>query len=399
MQRLSKKQSSIQPLQQTGAKKESSNVPPEQKTASDFGKQIAACLNKAEPNGEECKSIFGEMQENGIRALDLSHQRIGSKGIDCLTAALEDRHSFLNDHLKELNFSNAILGTVSPVLKLVEKVKGGNIESMNFSCTRISIFNGKTRKIDHAPFHASHFTCISHIVRECKSLRSLNLDGQHVLSALTAYSDGKPPPPPPMIELMRAAGEGFIVDMSFKNCNLGPSDLLAIRDVVTTRESTGEPGSGLQFIRVDENPRMVDEKSHSDVLNFILALDTNSSLQELHLPFQTLRAFRAERLDFDLPSNRTLKKLEPISSMPAVPQPLEPLWTRLRYNANPWPGESLEDQYRISPDAGAAILKELTDDQAKEVDRLMLTLPEGLRAPENYVFFAKQVLRQELDKQ
>lgn len=394
------RQPDLQFLRPTQPNKESPDGPPKQENANDFRKQLAASLNKAEPQKEECIFILQEMQKNGIRELDLSQQQIDGKGIECLAAALEHQHSFLTDHLKTLNFSSAVLGTISPLLVLLQKVNGGSIESMNFSGLRIFTLNEGTGKKNRFPLHARHFTRISDIISQCRNLRSINMDYQHVLSALTKYSDGKPAPAPPMIELMKAVGESSIVDVSFKYCDLGPSDLLAIRDAVTTRESTGAPGGGLQFIRVDENPRMVDQKSYGDVHRFIFALDTNSSLQELYLPSETFHAFLEERLGVDLPSNRTLKKLEPLSTrMPMVIQPLEPLRARMNYNANPWPNESLEDQYKFDPDAAAAILKELTDEQKKEVERCMRTLPEGSQVPEHYFFFAKQVLRRGLDKQ
>jgi hypothetical protein len=153
------------------------------RVASEFGKRLGTALNKLDK--AECKRIIKEMEMQKIKALDFSNQNISLEGMNLLADVLLGEEDFVRFRLSELNFSGAILGTVSALLSLFTTTmhKDVRIRFINFSHTRILPPNVGIP----LPLQTKHFELISDLIHLDEQLISLSMNAQPNLSASTRY--------------------------------------------------------------------------------------------------------------------------------------------------------------------------------------------------------------------
>jgi hypothetical protein len=272
-------------------------------------------------------------RRDGIVRLDFSHQRLGPDQMAHITQTLKRlgtvgalRFAFVFDH-----------AVVNGLTLLFDVLKAGLLQVCELSLmnTRLPCAD-LGRKARPVRLRDADLLDIAQVIEACPGLHSLNLFGQTHLSSRRAMRDGEEPPYPTMTmyRMARALGRGTVRELDLGNCRLTAADLRCLVDEVLDPKEAPKPGHTLPSAGVDRGLRTLflfgrNKGALAHVLDpkgdFFRRLNRNRSLHSLSLPLPARDLFLRHPFRIELPDNRTLRYLSPLSNLHTSERPVPAL--------------------------------------------------------------------------
>jgi len=270
---------------------------------------------------------------DGIVRLDFSHQRLGPDQMAHITQTLK-RLGTVGSLRLAFNFDHAVVAGLTPLLDVF---KAGLLQVCELSLMNTRIPSAdRGRKGRPVRLQDTDLLDIALVIEACPGLRSLNLFGQTHLSSRRAVRDGEEPPYPTMTmyRLARALGRGTVRELDLGNCRLTAADMRCLVDEVLDPKAAHRPGDALASAGVDRGLRTlflfgrnkgVLAHALDPAGDFFARLNRNRSLQSLSLPLPARDMFLGNPFPIELPDNRTLRYLSPLSNLHTRERPVPAL--------------------------------------------------------------------------
>lgn len=278
-----------------------------------IGHEVGRCFQSGSAQGAIKRLLF--MAELGIKTLSLTAQTLGAQEMACLAHVLNERPRAFTS----FDFSGAeVQGSVLAVTTTLKQqlLKGGDIESLDFSRTTIRVDPSTTSTLS-----AADLIGISDLVRVCGRLRVLKLDGQPQLSRcktlrgrlLSTAADW------PMTLLVDVLAVGSVERLSLRFCDLKFEDLQLL--YLDGLPLDGRRSS-LRSIDLSKNSRLFLGAKASKAIRLVKDVIKDApNLRELHLPVEAIDLFDNDQAIQQLTATllklrltSPLARLEPLSS-------------------------------------------------------------------------------------
>lgn len=253
--------------------------------------QMALYLNQESVDG--VVTLLGRMRRAGIKTIDLEKQTLSVAGVACLVKVQQEQPSLLVDHITGFSFHATKLDieTLSPLLDVLKlhRYKGGVIQSLDFGYTQLKSRDGNGM-LWLTDFSVADLNGIVALIKQCPSLRTLNLSCQKKLSFRASPQTEAPSTPiaqqRPMLALTDVLGISGVEMISLVSCALHGEDIQLLNACAERRQ----PGSGLREIRLEYNDPLHKDPSASSqtMIEWMKGAFKNPDLHELYLPYEIL---------------------------------------------------------------------------------------------------------------